>query len=100
MNPRFPNLPVLGIDVSKLTFDVCLLQPDGSRATARFPNRDEGFIKLDHWLRAHHAAKVLAGLESTGPYGVSLLWHLHSDGHVACQLNGGASRTTRAARAA
>lgn len=87
MNPCFPHLPVLGIDVSKLTFDACLLKLDGSKATAQFPNHAQGFAKLDGWLQKHHAAKVLSGLEATGPYGASLLWHLHASGHVACQLN-------------
>jgi transposase len=87
MNPHFPNLPVLGIDVSKLTFDVCLLAIDGSKASAQFPNHAQGFAKLDVWLQDHHAPKVLSGLEATGPYGVCLLWHLHTRGHVACQLN-------------
>jgi len=87
MNPLYPNLPVLGIDVSKLTFDACLLQPDGSKAMAQFPNHDKGFAQLDEWLNARHASKVLSGLEATGPYGVSLLWHLHTQGHTTCQLN-------------
>ena len=87
MNAPFPNLPVLGIDVSKLTFDVCLLGTDGSKASAQFPNHAQGFAKLALWLKDHHAPKVLSGLEATGPYGVSLLWHLHTQGHVACQLN-------------
>jgi transposase len=87
MNPQFPHLPVLGIDVSKLTFDVCLLHPDGSKAHAQFPNHQQGFAKLDGWLKERHCSKVLSGLAATGPYGVSLLWHLHTQGHTTCQLN-------------
>jgi transposase len=87
MNPHFPNLPVLGIDVSKLTFDVCLLLTDGSKAIAQFSNHDQGFAKLNVWLEERHATRVLSGLEATGAYGVRLLWHLHTCGHVACQLN-------------
>jgi transposase len=87
MNLRFPHLPLLGIDVSKLTFDVCLLRCDGSKARAQFSNNAQGFAKLDSWFNEHQAAKVLAGMEATGPYGMCLLWHLHTEGHVACQLN-------------
>ena len=87
MNPRFPNLPVLGIDVSKLTFDACLLPCDGSKASAHFSNNAEGFAKLGAWLQQHNAPKVLCGLEATGPYGVALLWHLHTRSHFTCQLN-------------
>jgi transposase len=87
MNPCYPDLPVLGIDVSKLTFDACLLSCEGSKATAQFSNDPKGFAQLDGWLKARGVAKVLSGLEATGPYGVSLLWHLHAKGHVSCQLN-------------
>src|SRR5436190_18275824 len=87
MNPAFPNLALVGIDVSKLTFDACLLRSAGPKLSAQFSNNPEGFAKLDTWLKAHHATKVLAGLEATGPYGVPLLWHLHTQGHVTCQLN-------------
>lgn len=87
MNPHFPHLPVLGIDVSKLTFDACVLKPDGTKASAQFSNNPQGFAKLDTWLQEHQAPKVLCGLEATGAYGVCLLWHLHTKGHTACQLN-------------
>jgi transposase len=73
--------------VSKLTFDACLLRFDGSKATAQFSNDAQGFAKLDAWLQEQHTPKTLCGLESTGPYGANLLWHLHTKGHVACQLN-------------
>jgi transposase len=87
MNQHFPHLAVLGIDVSKLTFDVWLLKPDGSKASAQFSNNAQGFVKLDTWLQERQASKVLCGLEATGAYGVCLLWHLHTQGHIACQLN-------------
>jgi transposase len=87
MNPRHLQLHLLGIDVSKLTFDACLLHLNGSKATAEFPNNSEGFAQLDIWLAQHHATQTLAGLEATGPYGVQLLWHLHTQGHRVTQLN-------------
>jgi transposase len=87
MTASSASLPVAGIDVSKRRFDVCLLQRDGTKAAASFDNHDQGFAQLDGWLKAHHADKILAGLEATGPYGVSLLWHLHAQGQSVCQLN-------------
>jgi transposase len=87
MNPKFPDLPILGIDISKLTFDVCLRRADCSKLSAQFANQPAGFDQLQHWLRAHEAAKALCGMEATGPYGMALLWHLHTQGHVACLLN-------------
>ena len=87
MNPQYPNHPLLGIDVSKLTFDACLLLEDGGKASIELPNDPDGFARLDTWLTQHGAARTLAGLEATGPYGVPLLWHLHSRGHLTAQLN-------------
>jgi transposase len=80
-------LPRLGIDISKLTFDVHLCTPGGRTHSAQFANNQEGFALLDSWLSQHRAAKTRAGLEATGPYGVLLLWHLHTQGHTVYQLN-------------
>ncbi len=85
-DPRYSHLPVLGIDSSKLTFDAHLTVGSQSHY-AQFANHPEGFAQLESWLKAHGATSCLAGLEATGPYGVALLWHLHSQGHVVCQLN-------------
>lgn len=87
MNSFLPQLPRLGIDVSKLTFDACLLPLQGPKVTAQFTNDPKGFAKLDLWLLEHHVTKVIAGLESTGPYGLNLLWHLHTQAHSCCMLN-------------
>lgn len=87
MNPQYPNHPLLGIDVSKLTFDACLLLGDGGKASIELPNDPDGFARLDTWLSQHGAARTLAGLEATGPYGVPLLWHLHTRGNLTAQIN-------------
>jgi transposase len=80
-------LPRLGIDISKLTFDVHLCMPDGPAYSSAFNNNKEGFAQLDAWLAQHRATKTYAGLEATGSYGALLLWHLHTQGHSICQLN-------------
>lgn len=87
MNTPSTGWPRLGIDISKLTFDVCLCLPDNTTRSAAFANNQEGFAQLDAWLQGHHAQKTFAGLEATGPYGVLLLWHLHQQGHSVHQLN-------------
>ena len=87
MNPAYPDHPLLGIDVSKATFDACLLLPDGTKHEHPFANTPEGFTELDAWLRKHRAPRTLAGLEATGPYGALLLWHLHQRSHRVSQLN-------------
>jgi transposase len=92
MNPSSPSasaaLPRLGIDVSKLTLDVHLCIPEGRNHSAQFPNNNDGFAQLDAWLAKLRATKTCAGLESTGPYGALLLWHLHAQGHCVYHLNG------------
>ena len=80
-------MPRLGIDISKLTFDVHLCLPGGGTHSAQFANNQEGFAELDAWLKLHRTSKTQAGLEATGPYGVLLLWHLHTRGHTVYQLN-------------
>lgn len=87
MTSSSPALPRLGIDVSKLTFDVHLCMPEGRTHSAQFPNNNDGFAQLDAWLAQHRATKTCAGLEATGPYGVLLLWHLHTQDHCVYQIN-------------
>ncbi len=87
-SPASASLPRLGIDVSKLTIDVHLCMLEGRNHSAKFPNNNDGFAQLDAWLAKHRAPKTCAGLESTGPYGVLLLWHLHAQGHSVHLLNG------------
>lgn len=87
MTHTYEHLPRLGIDVSKAVFDACLIMPDGTHHSFQAPNNPAGFAKLDAWLASHQARQCYAGLEATGPYGAALLWHLHSSGHHACQLN-------------
>lgn len=85
--PASAALPRLGIDVSKLTLDVHLCMPEGRAHSAKIPNNNDGFAQLDAWLAKHHATQTCAGLESTGPYGALLLWHLHIQGHRVLYVN-------------
>lgn len=80
-------LPRLGIDVSKLTFDVCLIHVDGTSHRHAFDNDAKGFSALQAWLAKHQVAATLAGLEATGPYSQALLCHLHANAHRVCHLN-------------
>ena len=44
------NKVVLGIDISKKTFDVALLLLNGKRKNKKFANHHEGFNELQVWL--------------------------------------------------
>jgi transposase len=87
MDTASSSLPRLGIDISKATFDACLLYADGKTSSEVFANTEAGFQQLDAWLAKLRAKITLAGLEATGPYSQALLWHLNLQGHHVCLLN-------------
>ena len=59
---------ILGIDVAKLTFNVCLLRADGRLRHRVFANAPAGFSQLSAWLKKNHVSRVHACLEATGTY--------------------------------
>lgn len=87
MNAACSNLPRLGIDISKDTFDACLILPDESTHRARFNNNSKGFTQLHAWLLRHHAPCTYAGMEATGCYAHALLHFLHHHKHQVYLLN-------------
>jgi len=77
---------VLGIDISKLTFDVFLMS--GSKAqSGKFDNSASGFKKLKKWLRSSKAEQVHACMEATGIYGDKLCHFLYKEGHLVSVVN-------------
>ena len=77
---------VLGIDISKLTFDVFLMS--GSKAqSGKFDNSVSGFKKLKKWLLSNKAEQVHACMEATGIYGDKLCYFLHKEGHLVSVVN-------------
>jgi transposase len=83
------TLPVLGIDISKATFDVALLREVETRKpkARKFDNRPLGFQALREWLTKQNAPRVHAVLEATGAYGDALAEFLHAAGHVVSIVN-------------
>jgi len=80
---------ILGIDIAKLKFDVCLryASPDGARQAATFPNHAKGFLALKRWLARHAVTRLHACLESTSRYGDALALHLHQQNHLVSMVN-------------
>lgn len=72
----------LGIDVSKASLEVCLLQDSASRHRYRrkFSNNRSGIQALLEWLQAHCSQPVAAVMESTGSYGELAALLLHEAG--------------------
>lgn len=81
------TLPPLGLDISKLKFNACLIREGGKLRHKVFPNDPAGFSQLADWLTMQGAARVHACLEATGTYGDSLATYLHERGHTVSQVN-------------
>ena len=78
--------PVVGIDIAKETFDVCLRVEEKERQ-AQFENSAGGFKKLSHWLSRYANQKVHACLEATGQYGEAVAEYLYQEGHQVSVVN-------------
>jgi transposase len=77
---------VLGIDISKKTFDVTLLT--GEKAQSKvFDNNEQGFESLSNWHKKRNAGSLDACLEATGTYGEALAEYLHGQGHRVYIVN-------------
>ena len=79
--------PPLGIDISKLKFDACLIRDGGKLRHRVFPNSPAGFARLSAWLTKHHVERAHACLEATGAYGEALAAYLHDAGHTVSVVN-------------
>lgn len=77
----------LGIDVSKLKFDVALRRDPGKFKHRVFPNTAAGYAQLSAWLEKQQAGRVHACLEATGAYSDSLATYLHEQGHLVSVVN-------------
>ncbi len=75
-------MDVIGIDISKLKFDVMLITGERSKH-AVFSNTEAGFQQLLAWLgkqRADPACSLHACMEATGNWGLDLADFLHGQG--------------------
>ena len=77
----------LGIDISKLKFDVCLVRAGGKFRHRVFSNSPAGFAQLSAWLLKQKVERAHACLEATGSYGEALTTYLHEAGHVVSVVN-------------
>jgi transposase len=69
------TLPILGIDIAKLKFNLCLINLNGKLRHKVFPNTSTGFAQLTTWLSTQGVERVHACLEATGTYGEALSLH-------------------------
>jgi transposase len=81
------TLPILGIDIAKSKFNICLIQHSGKLRHKVFPNTAAGFAQLKEWLTRQSVEQVHACMEATGTYGEALALHLHEAGHTVSVSN-------------
>lgn len=79
--------PALGIDIAKLKFNVCLINPQGKLKHKVFPNTAAGFEQLKGWITKQGVESVHACLEATGTYGEALALSLHQAGLTVSVVN-------------
>lgn len=60
----------IGVDLSKLSFDVCILTTDQEKTYHTFDNKKTGFVKFCKLIQSKESAPV--AMEATGIYGENL----------------------------
>jgi transposase len=75
----------IGIDISKLTFDVAILVNNKSHSK-QFDNKKEGFIALLKWVNKFKLPSFFC-MEATGIYSLSLAKYLIQKGHKTIVAN-------------
>lgn len=80
------QLPALGIDMAKSTFDVHLLAEEKASSHS-FANTPQGFEALAQWLNQRGVDRVHACMEATGTYGDALALFLYRAGHTVSVVN-------------
>ena len=81
---------IIGIDISKLTIDVCLLKEGVQAAHHAFDNDEAGFKAMSKWLTSQRVVlgKSLFGMEHTGCYGDPLREWLNRKGYALALESG------------
>lgn len=86
------DLHILGVDIAKLRFNVCLIREDGRLRHRVFANTQTGFSQLSDWLTKNHVSQVHACLEATGTYSEALATYLSDSGHLVSVVNPAATK--------
>ncbi len=80
-------MAILGIDISKKTFDATLLDETDTRHHRQFPNTESGFVSLRTWLTTHAVSALHACMEATNVYWEALAEALSHDGYQVSVVN-------------
>jgi transposase len=77
---------VLGIDISKSTFDVALIFDDKVK-TKKFNNNAKGFDELKEWLDCKSITNCRICMEATGIYGLKIAEYLYINNFKVSVVN-------------
>jgi transposase len=77
---------ILGIDISKRTFDVAFLD-GGHTYQGYFSNDKNGLQKLTKWLKKRRAEQLHACMEATSRYWEEVAYFLYEQGHNVSVVN-------------
>jgi len=78
---------IVGIDIAKDKFDVCLLDVNGQVHEAVFDNRTSGINKLHKWLKKKDTKQAHIALEATGIYGELVAETMYQRGYAISIIN-------------
>ncbi len=77
---------ILGVDISKSTFDVALLFNNKIK-TKKFNNNAKGFTELNQWLGRKLIDSAHVCMEATGSYGLRLAEYLYDNNFKVSIVN-------------
>jgi transposase len=77
----------VGIDISKVKFDVALILPNKKFKHSKFDNNPQGFLKFITWLNAFELPHIHIAMEATGIYGDALACFLYDKGFIVSVVN-------------
>lgn len=80
------NSAIIGIDISKKTFDVTLLK-DNKAKSKKFDNNIKGFSQLNQWLQTRGVDTAHACMEATGSYSLKLAEYLYENNFKVSVVN-------------
>jgi transposase len=80
------RVDILGIDISKNSFNVALLRSDKYKHK-KLSNTFDGFNQLSRWLEKHGVKDVHACMESTSVYWEALAEYLYDKGYRVSVVN-------------
>jgi len=77
---------ILGVDISKLTFDVALLNVNKVK-TKKFSNTPKGFCELTQWLKNKKIETAHVCMEATGGYEAALAQYFYDNNFKVSVVN-------------